>query len=230
MNFVYICRDGENEELRYSIRSVLTSYPDAIIWVVGGKPSWYTGNFIEVPIRGGKYQNARRNLQVIVSSPEIPEKFILMNDDFYIMRPVINLGHYNSGPLINKIDKYYTINPKSTYLNILETTYRVLKNLGFEEPIDYELHIPMPMEKSKLARVLSYQILWRSAYGNMFNVGGRARRDVKVYNTELTTGRLEKTDLRNSAFLSSEDGSFHILLDKILKHKFAIPSPFEKDY
>ena len=38
MNFIYICRVGENEELRYSIRSVLNSFPEANIWVIGGKP------------------------------------------------------------------------------------------------------------------------------------------------------------------------------------------------
>lgn len=228
MNFVYICRDGENEELRYSIRSVVASYPDAVIWVVGGKPSWYTGNFINVPIRGSKYHNARRNLQVLTSSPEIPEKFVLMNDDFYIMRPVANLGYYNGGPLINKITAYTRNNPRSTYLGMLDKTYRGIKSLGIEDPIDYELHIPMPMEKSKLANVLQYPFLWRSTYGNLYRVGGRTRRDVKIYQSELTTNRLELADLKNSAFLSSEDNSFIILLDKIFKNKFPTPSPFEK--
>lgn len=228
MDFVYICRDGENEELRYSIRSVLANYPEATIWVIGGKPSWYTGNFINVPIRGSKYHNARRNLQVLVASPQIPEKFILMNDDFFIMKPVINLGYFNSGPLINKINKYYEVNPRSTYLGMLEKTYRGLKGLGFENPIDYELHVPMPMEKSKLAKVLQYPFLWRSTYGNLYNVGGRTRRDVKIYSSELISNRLERTDLKNSPFLSSEDNSFGILLDKIFRDKFPEKSPFEK--
>ena len=48
MNFIYICRIGENEELRYSVRSVLNSFPEAVIWVIGGKPDWYVGNYIYV--------------------------------------------------------------------------------------------------------------------------------------------------------------------------------------
>ena len=55
MHFVYICKDGENEELRYSIRSVLKNTKDAVIWVVGGKPNWYIGNYIKVIQDQNKY-------------------------------------------------------------------------------------------------------------------------------------------------------------------------------
>ena len=48
MDFVYICKEGVNEELKYSIRSVVESFPESNIWVVGGKPDWYTGNYIQV--------------------------------------------------------------------------------------------------------------------------------------------------------------------------------------
>jgi len=48
MDFVYICKDGVNEELKYSIRSVVESFPETNIWVVGGKPDWYTGRDISI--------------------------------------------------------------------------------------------------------------------------------------------------------------------------------------
>lgn len=56
------------------------------LWVVGEKPNWYTGNFIHVPAVATKYTNARRNLERICASSEISDSFILMNDDFYVMK------------------------------------------------------------------------------------------------------------------------------------------------
>ena len=61
MDFVYICKDGVNEELKYSIRSVVESFPEAIVWVVGGKPDWYIGNYIKVEQKESKYKNTRIN-------------------------------------------------------------------------------------------------------------------------------------------------------------------------
>ncbi len=87
-DFVYICKDGANEELKYSIRSVVESFPEANIWLVGGKPEWYTGNYIEVEQKDSKYKNAVKNLQIICLSQEISESFILMNDDFYIIKKI----------------------------------------------------------------------------------------------------------------------------------------------
>jgi len=84
MNFVYICRGGENEELRYSLRSVVNSFPDSAVWVVGGIPKWYSGNKISIEQNAGKWANAVNNLNAITESPDIPEEFVLMNDDFFI--------------------------------------------------------------------------------------------------------------------------------------------------
>jgi hypothetical protein len=86
MDFVYICKDGINEELKYSIRSVVESFPEATIWVVGGKPDWYTGNYIKVEQKESKYKNAVKNLETICFSEEISQSFVLMNDDFYIIK------------------------------------------------------------------------------------------------------------------------------------------------
>ena len=81
MDFVYICRSGDNEELRYSIRSVIRSFPKANIWVVGGKPVWYKGNYIIVEQNQDKYTNALNNIIAICNSKEISVSFIFMNDD-----------------------------------------------------------------------------------------------------------------------------------------------------
>jgi hypothetical protein len=229
LNFVYICRDGENEELRYSIRSVLAHFPKAEIWVVGGKPKWYTGNFIRVRPRGQKYYNARKNLEAIVLSDKIPEDFILMNDDFFIMLPIKNIGYYNGGRLEDKLIRYKKKSASSSYTKMLEATLEGIKSLGIKNPIDYELHVPMPMTKTKLRQVIPYPFLWRSVYGNLFEVGGIEISDVKIYKQEYINPKVDEKKIYQSKFLSTEDRSFNELLTKILKDRFPNPSELEKD-
>jgi hypothetical protein len=230
MDFVYICKDGDNEELRYSIRSVVESFPDSNIWVVGGKPNWYTGNYIEVNQIYSKYKNAAENLKKICSSSEISNTFVLMNDDFYIIKKINNIETFHGGYLLNKINLYQRINGNSNYTRKLAATYKRLKGLNINDPLDYELHVPMIMEKEKLQEVLKSndQFLWRSIYGNMFNVGGLEMQDVKVYTTGPLVLKSYNLNIDNHTYLSSSDSSFDIIWKKILKVQFKEKTKFEK--
>jgi hypothetical protein len=230
MDFVYICKDGDNEELRYSIRSVNASFPEANIWVVGGRPGWYVGNYIKVDQTLTKYKNAFYNLKSITESSDISESFILMNDDFYIVRKIDSINTYHGGSLLEKINLYQKINSNSGYTRKLSATYKKVVSLGIEDALDYELHVPMIMEKEKLKEVLKYQdqFLWRSIYGNLFNVGGEQIEDVKVYTKGplvLKSYNLKKED---HIYLSSADTSFDLILNSILKKQFTTKTKYEK--
>jgi hypothetical protein len=230
MDFVYICKDGNNEELRYSIRSVVENFPDSKIWVVGGKPSWYTGNYIEVNQNLSKYRNAIENLKALCNSEDISDRFVLMNDDFYIVKNIDSIKDYHGGPLLEKINLYQKLNSNSNYTRKLAATYKKIKSLGIENPLDYELHVPMVMEKEKLKQTLqnNYQFLWRSIYGNVFNVGGEQMEDVKVYvkgPLVLKSYNLKKDD---HIYLSSADTSFDILFNNILKKQFTQKTKYER--
>jgi hypothetical protein len=229
LTFVYICRAGENEELRYSIRSINHFFPDAKIWVVGEPPKWYDGDYIKVKQTETKYRNAFMNLGAIVNSKDIPENFILMNDDFYLIESVESFEYFQEGLLIDKYNSYFDYYQNSAYTKkIFETNYK-LKKLGYPNPVSYELHVPFPVEKSKLARVLRYDtLLWRSMYGNLFNVGGTFMEDVKVY--ALVKMKFKNYDYKNpvSPFLSSDDGSFEIVRRGLLSKLFKTKSKYEK--
>ena len=230
MDFVYICKDGINEELKYSIRSVTSSFPNSNIWVVGGKPDWYIGNYIEVEQKDSKYKNAVKNLEIICSSQEISESFILMNDDFYIVKKIDKIEDFHGGFLLDKINLYQKLNGNSQYTRKLSRTYNKLKALGFENPLDYELHIPMIMEKEKLKTIIELldQFLWRSIYGNKFNIGGTQMEDVKVYTTGPLVLKSYNLNIDSHTYLSSADSSFNNIFNKILKDKFNKKTKFEK--
>ena len=229
MNFVYICKDGENEELRYSIRSVVKNTNDPKIWVVGGKPDWYVGNHILVLQDQHKYQNALNNLRAACASEEIPEDFILMNDDFYITNKINEVKIYNNGSLEDQINQYHNLGLRSTYLHRLGKTYAYLQRRDIPNPISYEVHIPMPMKKSKLITILeeNYSTLWRSKYGNTFNIGGEKVKDVKVHKNGALIALSYNQDEEQIPYLSSADSSFMFLLD-FLTTNFPEKSIYER--
>lgn len=230
MDFVYICKDGDNEELRYSIRSVDASFPEANIWVVGGKPGWYVGNYIKVPQNLTKYKNAFYNLKSITESEAISESFVLMNDDFYIVKKIDSINTYHGGSLLEKINLYQKINSNSGYTRKLSATYKKVVSLGIENALDYELHVPMIMEKEKLKEILKYQdqFLWRSIYGNLFNVGGEQIEDVKVYTKGPLVLKSYNLKKEEHIYLSSADTSFDLILNNILKEQFITKTKYEK--
>jgi len=230
MNFIYICRIGENEELRYSIRSVLNSFPDANIWVVGGKPDWYTGNYIYVDQNNSKYNNAIANLNALCNSDLTPEEFFLMNDDFFILQKIDKINMLHGGFLSEKISRYQAITRSSSYIRKLFSTNDRLKKNNIKEPLDYELHVPMQMEKGKLKKIIDQypELLWRSMYGNTFNVGGTQSQDVKVYGSHVVRSEKKGIDYQNDIFLSTDDISFKNVVLPEFKSMFSTKSILEQ--
>jgi hypothetical protein len=228
MDFAYICKVGQNEELRYSIRSVLCSFPDANIWVVGGKPDWYCGNYIEVKQVGHMYTNMFNNLKAIYDSNQISNNFILMNDDFFIMDKVKKIDYFYGGTLDEKIESYKDMIGSSSYVTRLSDTNNRLRKYKIESPIDYEMHIPFPMEKKKLKKILEseYKYLVRSMYGNLNSVGGKKVKDVKLYSHGGLIKKSFDYENNKTKFLSTTDESFFQILE-MLKEKFSTPSSCE---
>ena len=232
MDVVYICRGGDNEELRYSIRSVVKNFPHSKIWVVGDKPDWYIGNFIAVEQRSiQKYNRARNNLKAIISSKEISDPFVLMNDDFYIINKIDRLPVLYGGTLEEKIEIQYSKGASNSYVRLLESTQSwLVKHYKVKNPINYELHVPMEMTKDGLKKALVSPGLWRSTYGNIVYTQGEVNmQDVKVFLPgTVEYNRSYNIDNPIYDYVSSNDDSFDIVYDKILKDNFSKATAYEK--
>jgi hypothetical protein len=227
MDVVYICRPGDNEELRYSIRSVVANLKHDNLWVVGQKPKWYTGNFVDVPDKRLKYINARNNLKAVIDNDKISDDFILMNDDFYIMKPVNTVEYFYSGSLESKALEAENISSHSSYTRMFYSTLDRLSQQGINNLLSYELHVPFVMNKEKLLPIIKQKTtLWRSMYGNLYNVGGKQMNDVKVYSN---TSKKKNFDWKNNlnTYLSSQDESFELLKAKLLNVKFPDKTMYE---
>jgi hypothetical protein len=229
VDLVYICKNGDNEELRYSIRSAVQNLPHSKIWVVGGKPEWYSGNFIEVPQSNSKYTNVRKILEEIRDNRSISEKFVLMNDDFFVIKPLKKVPNLHGGKLIDKVHQYQDLSMGSGYTRLLEQTYLRLIKMGIEEPLDYDIHVPMIMSRKGLREALKGNTLWRSTYGNVFSVGGKKISDVKVYSSGPL--KYKSYDINNIKydFISTEDNSFEMVKEALLEDLFPMPSEYELD-
>ena len=229
MNFVYLCRSGDNEELRYSIRSVVKNTENANIWIVGGKPSWYTGNYIKSDQSRDKYKNVLNSLNTIVNNDGIPEDFILMNDDFYIIKPIDKISVYHGGDFQKKVDTFAKNIKNSYYTAMLKNTKKELRDAGIESPLDYAIHVPIELNKKKLATVIKPGVSTRTMYGNLFSIGGKEIDDVKFHRAATREWTVNPDlDVLDFEYLSTSDESFPEVYESILKDMFSEPSPYEK--
>ena len=99
--------------------------------------------------------------------------------------PVINIPTLHRGSLE---DHYKGRRLNDSYTKTLKKTLEYLKAKGIQNPLSYELHIPMIFNKQKLNKliediipIIKYDspLLTRSLYGNLYNIGGQEMPDVK---------------------------------------------------
>lgn len=221
MDIVYLIKvdpENDSEELRYSLRS-LKNIPHQKVILVGEKPEWVTNvEFIPVAQTKTKHQNWSMNLSAAVRSDSISDDFIMMNDDFFFMKKIKEMPNLNMGAMKQVIDSYNQRYPAgSEYIDKMTKLYTMLVENGHKDPISYELHAPIILNKQNVLDMYQnagdrpiYQ--FRSYYGNYFNIKSTATRDVKVFVDSTHNDPLYNEDpekyLMSQTFLSTTGGSF----------------------
>jgi hypothetical protein len=86
------------------------------------------------------------------------------------------------------------------------------------------------MEKQKLKQIIDQypELLWRSMYGNTFNVGGTEYQDVKVYGSHVIRSERQGIDYTKDIFLSTDDISFKKIVLPEFQSMFSAKSILEK--
>lgn len=219
MDFLYPVKESksnDSEELRYSFRS-LRNISHANVFVVGEKPGWVV-NAAYIPVEQSKTkdENWAMNMRAALSNPLLSEEFVLMNDDFFLMKPIDEIPNLNFGFIKDVIAGYDTRYPEgSTYITFMKDAYSQLIEMGYTQPVSYELHIPMVINKSKARKIFEENEIvknFRSMYGNLHNEPGTTTPDVKVFlNQDHNSSAYNKdplTYLKEQIFLSATGGSF----------------------
>lgn len=207
---LYFVKPSEdNEELKYSLRS-LKNLNHGKVFIAGYKPSWVDDRYIHIATEQSedKYENVRSSFRTALHDTRLGDDFILMNDDFFILKPTDrlpvlrrqkNIDHYIE--LFSKVDK------DSYYVKAMCRARDLLRSWDVKTEYSYELHTPMLFNKQKIFKIIDKlpkghrlsQL--RTVYGNYYQIGGEPVNDVKVIK--------ENQDIPfDQQFLSSSDEAF----------------------
>lgn len=205
MDIVYFVKNGvNNEELRYSLRSVCKNLKFDRVWIFGGCPRDIVPDVrIRVDQVGKtKWDRVRNMFRMAAENKELSDDFILFNDDFFVMQYTEEIK-----PMYHcTFDERIAQLPKGEYRNNLQATCDFLKE-SIDIPLSYELHVPFVFNKQKLLELIDkYPDLrsTRSLYGNLYRIGGEKSDDVKAFNDK------PDFDYKNTRFLSTDDGVVNI--------------------
>lgn len=216
-----------NQQLRYALRSWAANLPHRRVWLVGYRPSWAVGvRHIPTVQNGTKYENTTAAIRAACENPEVSETFLLCNDDFFVMEPVGEMPVLHRGP-VREVEAYYVTRGNGRYLRGLRETRDWLVGLGHADPLSYELHVPLPVEKKAMLAVLDagrhLDVLHkRTAYGVIAGIGGERIEDVKVLHRGPSFDR-------RSPWLSTMPDSFtNGAVGQLIRRTFPRPSPYER--
>ena len=208
-DFVYFLKEtGENEELRFSLRSIEKNCGHLInrVVFVGGAPKGFK-NYVHIKTHqqfGTKHLNVMHGIYTTCKSkqPKITDNFILMNDDFYVLQPLNDIYAYVDGSMEDRI---YSL-PKGAYRERMGAAYGLLKTF-IVKPLNFAVHTPMRVNKANAAHLLEHTGIvdnFRNFYGNCFSM-----RETCVDN--LNDNKFRKGDKswnKIALFASSDDDTF----------------------
>lgn len=226
--------DDRNDELRYTLRALERNFPDhGPVFVVGYKPGWLINvEHIEGnPAHGRPHINVYRNILIAAEDPRVPDQFLAFNDDFFITEPVDEIPVAYKERLIVQVERAARSRSKNTWWNrSLAFTLQCLRDAGYDDPLSYELHMPLPVDKVGMAKALRMFVdvadeygdppQWRTLYGNVNQVGGIVLPDCKARGASRAV---------HVPFFSTDASSWRIF-GRRFAARYPQPSPYEKVY
>jgi len=217
IDLVYILGTGSrwnDNEIRYSLRSVQNYFPAVgKVFIIGECPEWATNVIhIKVPDKyDNKLLNARAKYLAAATNPQISKNFVLMNDDFFILREIDEIPNFSRGTIEEMMSQHPTKN--GYYYRSLWDTHKRLDGMGIKDPIDFEVHAPIIFNKEKLETVIGmigsekvFSI--RSCYGNLMNLEPTKVIDFKAANiAEFAYQKMRGADYLsiNDALICDDD-------------------------
>lgn len=227
MDIVYVNKDGDNPELRYSLRTLKNVNHDKV-WVIGGCPSWVDQEKVGYRSRiqsGSPYSSVRAHISAACNISEVSDPFMLWNDDFFAMEYVGDVPVMHRGSLSEMQDKF--ADTKTPWAKGLRETAGTLLQSGYTNALSYDTHTPLIIHKADMREALRWAkkakfdaVHLRTIYGNLANLGGIEIEDPKLLRRSHPFPR--------GPWLSSGDDTFRSTVEPVLRYLFPDPSPYEK--
>ena len=227
VDIVYILKnDIDSDELRYSLRSVCENFPCRRVIFIGGCPKDIVPD-VYIPheqIGHTKWERVRSSMLKILNTCNLSEDFYLFNDDFFVLKkPHGEFTNFASGTLDKRCreieTKFKRITAYSKQLRSVETFLK-RKN---KDTVSFAVHMPMLLNKQKALDLLTEfpKIeMFRSFYGNYYEIDFISHKDVKIYD-------LESEPIFDD-FLSTTDESFkNGKVGEWIRQRFPTPCKYE---
>lgn len=242
-DLVYILKASDhNPDLKYSLRSIEKYCTFRKIWMVGYVPTWVKNvNGITVRQTSTKWNNSTENVIAACENDNISENFILMNDDFFALKPIKDWKESCNkvrGTLMGYYKLAMATMPKSLYRSTFLPTHTFLRSLGYNT-FNYELHIPTIINRQKFLEMLEMEeikkfrqdneiFFKRSIYNNIYQEDTPVvSEDVKL----MPNIDMSYRDL-NHEWLSVRDGCVNNprfkYLNNYLNTEFKLKSKYER--
>lgn len=205
IDIFYILGNGSpfnNEELRYSLRSVERHLKNiGRIIVVGENPNFLSDEVEYHYIKEAKCNKECRILKKIFTACElgiVKGDFLFMNDDFFFTKDVdaTTYPYYYSKCLSEG-------SPNKFYSKNIESTHNYLKGLGCTA-MNFDVHTPIIYNSEKFLELQPHIIhskrnpwgfVVKSMYSNIHGIVGELYEDVKINRiNDYTLARIEKTN------------------------------------
>jgi hypothetical protein len=216
----------ENNELKFSLRSAERHLKFNKVFIIGYKPPYLNEKAIHIfapDNTGHKYTNVAAKIKFLLGDERIPEEFIFMNDDFFLLKDYDPVPYFFNKTIRDWIE-HYPFN-KGRY-------YKEIKKLGlaFPEGKYFELHFPIVYKKAKAKAVIEkykmeLTLMLRSYYCNEY-MGEisplEESRDYKIYTDSKIAPVFE-----SAPFVSSTN---QIALSGEFKSKLLLRFPKKSKY
>lgn len=227
-DLVYIVKESDNNpDLKYSLRSICRFCSFRYVWIVGYKPKWVTGvNYIHTVQTGNKWANSMLNYEAACNCENISENFVLMNDDFFAIRPILDWKEDTNkclGTMDQKIAELDNKKQLSRWQNGFIYAKELLEQLHCKTQYNYETHLPIIINRENFKKMLNTPIIRefmqttkvlhkRSIYKNMFP-------DIEIPPKKILDVKLElQKDLDSISLSENWVSVFDYVVDNCIKY------------
>jgi len=255
----------QSDDLRYSLRSLADNFTGlGRVWILGGArdadslPAWLDRRSIQWHPGGRVYREVDsrklaawddvKHLQtwaqwqaIAEVADHLSDRFVIMNDDFYLMRKMAELPNEHRGPILDFAEaRRFT--GRATTAKVMERTARwVLDEYGVDpaDQVAYETHGPLTVARHSFRAVMTRageavaagklaRVAKRSLYGNAVRLPARLAtvlgNDGKVHGND--------DPIPDHWVLSSSDASFRHgtgrnQIGGFIRRRFPDPCRFE---
>jgi hypothetical protein len=222
---VWVVRPGDdNEQLRYSMRSVASNLPHDSVWIAGHKPKWVSDKVHHLPTDqapGDRHGNVRKN---ITAACHALDEWLCMWDDIFVTRPIPEVPVLHRGTVTELVAEKSAAGEFRSYERDIQAAGQVLERLGYEQPLCYDcLHVPQAIRSPDMLKAIQlaeqHQVkMVLTLHGNLVQVGGE-----KAGNAKADTGWSRRVLVSTSArrWLNAPVGAY-------IRDLFPEPCDYEK--